>query len=316
MGVLAALMDVMPTLRSAWPDHLNNNNIVWQYGHRWMQVGTWTVPDDAEPKTFDVDGDDYGVIYGNDGLGSYFKHGGDVLTDGRWPERHGYNIAGGNRFTQVGQNWYDAYATPPFRLTDDTAILDDFTGADGPVDTGIWDPVNILFAPGLDDALEIESNKLSHHFDGLAPDAGNIVTVVTLPVDVGVTVDMKTIDTDNNSYFYVALRITDNDPFNGVSMGWDNRPDKEGWHINPFVGGVLVDEELITYPGTIPVVDEQLSFVVQGSRGSILRRTTPYGPWTVVASRNDLPNLVAGKAAVLIRDFAFQCDNFRVTDLT
>lgn len=139
---ISALMDVMPSLRAAWPDYLDNAEAFYRYGHRWATHGIRTQPDDAQPKS--ASESNYGVTYGPDGA-DYFKdaaYDGGTTPSGRWPEIDGTEAGediqpvDGNRYSQFTQDFWDANGVRPYDGVV-PVLVDDFSGT-GDLDGAVW----------------------------------------------------------------------------------------------------------------------------------------------------------------------------------
>jgi hypothetical protein len=89
----ALAVDLMPQMKLLW-----NKPKFFDYVYRWVNVGTWTLPDPCAP----IQGT-YGVDYGPDGSGDCIK------GSGRFPQNHGENADGGlhsSRFVSAMWNSY------------------------------------------------------------------------------------------------------------------------------------------------------------------------------------------------------------------
>jgi hypothetical protein len=112
---LAALMDVMTGFQAAWPSLVQNDAVLREYGHRWELGGIRTAPDPVAPKT---PTGAYGVNYGPNpqtGTGGPGYDGtgvnGYIGGSGRAPSLNNTGAHGGNRFSQLTDDFVTSYST-------------------------------------------------------------------------------------------------------------------------------------------------------------------------------------------------------------
>lgn len=112
---LAALMDVMTGFEAAWPSLVQNDAVLRDYGHRWQLNGIRTAPDPVAPKTALGS---YGVNYGPSPMSGTGGPGYDgtgvngyIGGSGRAPSLNNTGAGGGNRFSQLTDDFATTYST-------------------------------------------------------------------------------------------------------------------------------------------------------------------------------------------------------------
>lgn len=95
-------LKLMPPLAEVW-----NDTMTISYVERWVASGAWAQPDPCAPA--DSTWENYGVTFGPDGNGGCIKDRDSTDGIGRWPEKHGEYVDGGNYWSSFQRELWQKY---------------------------------------------------------------------------------------------------------------------------------------------------------------------------------------------------------------